>query len=52
MRFSETQALTWNDLKENRLNISKQWNERPREFKKLKTQSSYRIINIYIYINS
>lgn len=46
LRFSEAQALTWNDLKGNRLNMSKQWNERQREFAELKTQSSYHVISI------
>lgn len=46
LRFSEAQGLTWNDLKGNRLNISKQWNERIKEFVELKTQSSKRVVDL------
>ena len=46
LRFSEAQGLQWSDLKGNRLNISKQWNERQKEFVGLKTDTSYRVVDI------
>lgn len=45
-RLGEIQALTWNDIKSDTININKSWNETTQDFQPTKNESSNRTISV------
>lgn len=45
-RLGELQALTWDDIKKDTININKSWNETTMKFQPTKNESSNRIIRV------